>query len=78
VIGTSREAVWALVRSQASGKRRGGEPYDSRIRGSGRATGLMNRLSERGVLDRLVGAVRAGESQALVMRGDPGLVGEER
>ena len=39
----------------------------------GRATGLMNRLSERGVLDRLVEAVRAGESRALVMSGDPGM-----
>jgi hypothetical protein len=33
----------------------------------------MNRLSERGVLDRLVEAVRAGESRALVVRGDPGM-----
>jgi ABC-type transport system involved in cytochrome c biogenesis ATPase subunit len=41
--------------------------------GRGRATGLMNRLSERGVLDRLVEAVRAGESRALVVRGDPGM-----
>jgi DNA-binding CsgD family transcriptional regulator len=40
--------------------------------GRGRAIGLMNRLSERGVLDRLVEAVRAGESRALVVRGDPG------
>jgi DNA-binding CsgD family transcriptional regulator len=38
----------------------------------GRATGLTGRVSERQVLDRLVDAVRAGESRALVMRGDPG------
>ena len=41
--------------------------------GRGRATGLTDRLSERGVLDRLVEAVRAGESRALVVRGDPGV-----
>src|ERR1700735_1229540 len=34
---------------------------------------LTNREGERDVLDRLVGAVRAGESQALVVRGDPGV-----
>jgi DNA-binding CsgD family transcriptional regulator len=39
----------------------------------GRATGLTNRISERHVLDRLVDAVRAGESQALVVRGEPGV-----
>jgi DNA-binding CsgD family transcriptional regulator len=39
----------------------------------GRATGLTNRLSERHALDRLVDAVRAGESRALVMRGEPGV-----
>jgi DNA-binding CsgD family transcriptional regulator len=33
----------------------------------------MDRLSERRALDRLVGAVRAGESRALVVRGDPGV-----
>jgi DNA-binding CsgD family transcriptional regulator len=41
--------------------------------GRGGATGLTDRLSERGVLDRLVEAVRAGESRALVVRGDPGV-----
>src|SRR5580698_10986919 len=41
--------------------------------GRGRALGLTDRLSERGVLDRLVEAVRAGESRALVVRGDPGV-----
>ena len=41
--------------------------------GRGRALGLTDRLSERGVLDRLVEAVRAGESRVLVVRGDPGV-----
>jgi DNA-binding CsgD family transcriptional regulator/tetratricopeptide (TPR) repeat protein len=44
---------------------------DSRRRESARA--LVDRLSERGVLGRLVEAVRAGESRALVVRGDPGV-----
>jgi DNA-binding CsgD family transcriptional regulator len=39
----------------------------------GRATRLTDRLSERGVLDRLVEAVRGGETRALVVRGDPGV-----
>jgi len=39
----------------------------------GRSTELTDRHHERGVLDRLVEAVRAGESQALVVRGDPGV-----
>jgi DNA-binding CsgD family transcriptional regulator/tetratricopeptide (TPR) repeat protein len=39
----------------------------------GRVTGLMDRCSERDALDRLVDAVRAGESRALVVRGDPGV-----
>jgi len=43
----------------------------SRLRG--RATGLTDRLRERDELDRLLEAVRAGESRALVMRGDPGV-----
>jgi AAA ATPase domain len=42
-------------------------------RGQGRATGLTDRLSERGALGRLIEAVRAGESRALVVRGDPGV-----
>ena len=37
----------------------------------GRAAGLMDRRSERDALDRLVGAVQAGESRALVVRGEP-------
>ena len=44
---------------------------DSRIRG--RATELKGRRSEGGALDRLIGAVRAGESRALVVRGEPGV-----
>jgi DNA-binding CsgD family transcriptional regulator len=39
----------------------------------GRADGLADRRSEREVLDRLAEAVRAGQSQALVVRGDPGV-----
>ena len=39
----------------------------------GRAAGLTDRRSERGMLDRLVGAVRAGQGRALVLRGDPGI-----
>jgi DNA-binding CsgD family transcriptional regulator len=33
----------------------------------------MDRLSERGVLDRFVADVRAGEGRALVVRGEPGV-----
>jgi DNA-binding CsgD family transcriptional regulator len=36
-------------------------------------TGLTDRVSERDALDRFVGAVRAGESRVLVLRGDPGV-----
>ena len=39
----------------------------------GRMPSLTDRNSERAALDRLVEAVRAGESRALVMRGDPGV-----
>jgi DNA-binding CsgD family transcriptional regulator len=38
-----------------------------------RATGLMDRVSERDALDRLINAVRGGQGQALVVRGDPGM-----
>jgi len=38
-----------------------------------RVTGLTDRVSERNTLDRLIEAVRAGDGQALVMRGDPGV-----
>ena len=39
----------------------------------GRAAGLTDRRSERGTLDQLVEAVRAGQSRALALRGDPGM-----
>src|SRR4029077_15789665 len=38
-----------------------------------RVTGLMDRQAEREALGRLVDAVWAGESRALVVRGDPGV-----
>src|ERR1700722_16766489 len=41
--------------------------------GRGAAAGLTGRLSERGVLDRFVADVRAGEGRALVVRGEPGV-----
>jgi hypothetical protein len=34
---------------------------------------LTDRVSECGALDRLIETVRAGESRALVVRGDPGV-----
>jgi DNA-binding CsgD family transcriptional regulator len=39
----------------------------------GRAAGLTDRRSERDALDRLVDAVRGGQSRALVVRGEPGV-----
>src|SRR5580692_11253698 len=39
----------------------------------GPAAGLTGRLRERGVLDRFVVGVRAGEGRALVVRGEPGV-----
>jgi DNA-binding CsgD family transcriptional regulator len=39
----------------------------------GRATGLQGRRSERDVLDRLIEAVRAGESRGLVVCGESGV-----
>jgi DNA-binding CsgD family transcriptional regulator len=39
----------------------------------GRAEGLTDRRNERDALDRLVTAVRGGQSRALVVRGDPGV-----
>jgi DNA-binding CsgD family transcriptional regulator len=44
---------------------------DSRRRG--RASGLTDRRGERGALDQLVNAVRAGGSRVLVVRGEPGV-----
>jgi tetratricopeptide (TPR) repeat protein len=43
------------------------------FRHRGRATGLTGRRSERDALDRLVDAVCAGQSRALVVRGEPGV-----
>jgi predicted ATPase len=34
---------------------------------------LLGRRSECDILDRLIEAVRAGESRALVLRGEPGV-----
>src|SRR5277367_6587225 len=39
----------------------------------GRASGLTDRRGERGVLDQLIDAVRAGGSRVLVVRGEPGV-----
>ena len=39
----------------------------------GRATRLTDRRRERGVLDQLLDAVRAGESRVLVLRGEAGV-----
>jgi DNA-binding CsgD family transcriptional regulator len=36
-------------------------------------TSLLGRRAECGLLDRLIGAVRSGESRALVVRGEPGV-----
>jgi DNA-binding CsgD family transcriptional regulator/tetratricopeptide (TPR) repeat protein len=41
--------------------------------GRGRAGGLTDRRGERVILDRLVNAVRTGESRVLVVRGEPGV-----
>ncbi len=39
----------------------------------GRAAELTDRRAERGVLDGLVEAVRAGENRVLVVHGEPGV-----
>src|SRR5277367_4676648 len=39
----------------------------------GRASGLTDRRGERGVLDQLIDAVRAGGSRVLVVHGEPGV-----
>ena len=39
----------------------------------GPAAGLTGRPRERGVLDRFLAGVRAGEGRALVVRGEPGV-----
>jgi hypothetical protein len=38
-----------------------------------RGSGLTGRRAECGVLDRLIEAVRAGESRVLVVHGEPGV-----
>ena len=48
------------------------DPYWAAAR-PGRATRLTGRDGEREVLDRLVEAVRGGESRVLVVRGEPGI-----
>jgi len=44
---------------------------NSPLRGAG--TELTDRRAERGVLDQVINAVRAGESRVLVVHGDPGV-----
>ena len=39
----------------------------------GRAAKMADRVGERGALDQLIGAVRADQSRALVVRGDAGV-----
>src|SRR6201986_4680896 len=48
-------------------------PMSAHFGFSGPAAGLTGRLSERGLLDRFVAGVRAGEGRALVLRGEPGV-----
>ena len=52
-------------------KRRRASANPGRLRG--RVTSLTDRRTERGTLEGLVNTVRAGESAALVVRGDPGV-----
>jgi DNA-binding CsgD family transcriptional regulator len=46
---------------------------DVESQAGGSASGLVDRRRERDVLDGLLEAVRAGESRALLLRGDPGV-----
>src|SRR5437667_753830 len=48
-------------------------PMTAHAGSKGSAAGLTGRLSECRVLDRFVAGVRAGEGQALVVRGEPGV-----
>src|SRR6266566_3692633 len=48
-------------------------PVMARCGIGGPAAGLTGRSGERGVLDRFVAGVRAGEGRALVVRGEPGV-----
>jgi predicted ATPase len=58
------------ARRPASDERRADDRKSS---AAGRAAELTDRLGERDALGRLLEAVRAGESRALVVRGDPGI-----
>jgi DNA-binding CsgD family transcriptional regulator len=64
-------------RSRTGGVRAQGlvlhRPMPAHSGSGGRAPGLTGRRSERAVLDRFVDGVRAGEGQALVVRGEPGV-----
>jgi AAA ATPase domain len=63
-------------RSSAAGApatRRSAGPMTANSGRRGRAAGLRDRRGECGALDRLIEAVRAGESKTLVVRGDPGV-----
>src|SRR5690349_22593175 len=53
--------------------RRKAGPMSAHSRRQGRPTGMTDRHAECSALDRLVDAVRAGKSRALVVRGDPGV-----
>jgi len=53
--------------------RRSAGPMAADSRRGRRAPGLTDRCRERGIFDRLIEAIRAGESQVLVVRGDPGV-----
>ena len=46
---------------------------DNRVRGLERGTGLRGRTDECALLDELVAAIRRGESQSLVLRGEAGI-----
>src|SRR6266568_1367387 len=56
-----------------AGTRRSAGPMTAILGQRGRMPPLTDRNSERAALDRLVDAVRAGESRVLVVRGDPGV-----
>src|SRR5487761_1027605 len=69
--GRSAEAPVAAASRWAGSIGAGPMTTDPHVRGP--ATGLTGRRSERDVLDRLIAAVRAGEGQALVVSGEPGV-----
>ena len=59
--------------SQAIGARRSAGPMTGDPGRRSRATEMMNRRDERVALDQMIDEVRAGQSRALVIRGDPGV-----